>query len=260
MNQKLGWIPDTPSFKDHKYAAPLVGLPARIDLRATPFYPPVMDQGATNSCVGNSTASAVRFLRRKLGLDDFQPSRMFIYYFARSVAHHGWEKVDEGAMIRDAMTVLTVDGVCREEEWTFDPAHVNQRPEQVDVHNALAHRTMRYVRMLRGANPEQNDLYYLRHSLADGFPFVFGISVYTSFFSAGDDGVVPMPKSNEKLEGGHAMYCVGYDDTRRVFICPNSWGEGWGDRGVNYLPYDYFASDELSDDFWTIRTMKEMSA
>lgn len=252
----LGWIPDTPSFKDHKYAvAKKVGLVPSVDLRSTPFYPPIVDQLATNSCVGNSSASAVRFLRRKLGLDDFQPSRSFAYWYARRVAHQNWEYYDEGAMIRDCMTALTIVGICSEDDWPFNPATINTKPDEVDVITAAAHKTLRYVRMLRGANEAQDDLYYFKHSLADGYPFVFGISVFTSFFDVGSDGVVPMPRRTDRLEGGHAMYCVGYDDAARVFICPNSWGTSWGDNGVNYLPYAYFADSDLSDDFWTLRTM-----
>ena len=36
--------------------------------------------------------------------------------------------------------------------------------------------------------------------------------------------------------GGHAVACVGYDEDG--FIIQNSWGSGWGYRGMTKLPYD----------------------
>jgi len=35
---------------------------------------------------------------------------------------------------------------------------------------------------------------------------------------------------------------VGYDNTRKVFIIRNSWGQEWGDKGYGYLSYDFFRS------------------
>jgi len=257
--RRFGWVPDTPSFKDHKYEAKQTALAPWIDLSATPFQPPIIDQDGTNSCVGHACSSMVHYLRRKLGLDEMQPSRMFAYYFARFVRHNDWHKFDEGAMIRDAMTALTVVGICSEAEWPFNPAHINDRPDVDDVKAAGGHKTLRYVRMLRGANPQQDDLYYLKHSLQSGYPWGFGISVFSSFMDVGSSGVVPMPKSSERFEGGHMMYAVGYDEGSQLFKCANSWGD-WGDGGFCYLPFDYFMDSDLSDDMWTLRTMKEATA
>ena len=245
LRRGLGWHPDTPDFRDFVYAAPVgITLEPEIDLR--PFAPPIVDQTVTNSCVGNSSASMVRFLRRKLGLQpDFQPSRLFIYYFARRL--QGWQAQDEGATIRDAMKVLEADGVCDENDWPFEVERVNTRPDQLDLRSALANKQLKYVRMKRDDN-----LYHLKHSLQMGLPFTFGITVYSSFFDTGADGMVKMPRSSEDFEGGHAMYCLGYSDQAQRFIVANSWSDNWGDGGYCYLPYAYFANDDLSDDFWTL--------
>jgi C1A family cysteine protease len=39
--------------------------------------------------------------------------------------------------------------------------------------------------------------------------------------------------------GGHAMKIAGYDDEHKWFICRNSWGLAWGDKGDFYLDYKY---------------------
>jgi C1A family cysteine protease len=65
----------------------------------------------------------------------------------------------------------------------------------------------------------------MKGCLADGFPFVFGFTVYESFESAkvARTGVLQMPKPREGVVGGHAVLAVGYDDTSERFMVRNSW-------------------------------------
>jgi C1A family cysteine protease len=100
--------------------------------------------------------------------------------------------------------------------------------------------------------------------LADGYPFVFGFSVYESFESAkvAKTSVLNLPASGEPGAGpggapaGHAVLCVGYDDKERRFIVRNSWGSKWGMKGYFTMPYAYLLEENLSDDFWTVRVVK----
>ena len=95
----------------------------------------------------------------------------------------------------------------------------------------------------------------MKGCLADGFPFVFGFTVYDSFESAqvARTGALQMPKPREGVVGGHAVLAVGYDDKSERFTVRNSWGTSWGKRGYFTMPYSYLLTDNLSDDFWTIR-------
>jgi C1A family cysteine protease len=95
----------------------------------------------------------------------------------------------------------------------------------------------------------------MRICLAEGFPFVFGFTVYSSFESlrVANSGVLNMPAKNETVVGGHAVLAVGYDDAQERFIARNSWGADWGRKGYFTIPYHYLASRRLSDDFWTVR-------
>jgi C1A family cysteine protease len=93
--------------------------------------------------------------------------------------------------------------------------------------------------------------------LADGFPFVFGFTVYDSFEGAqvAQTGVVPMPQPGENVVGGHCVVAVGYDSVKRVFIIRNSWGTKWGMKGYCTMPYEYLVSPQLASDFWTVRSV-----
>jgi C1A family cysteine protease len=95
-------------------------------------------------------------------------------------------------------------------------------------------------------------------SLAAGYPFVFGFTVYEGFESAtvAKSGKLDLPTQSEKTVGGHAVLAVGYDDATQRFIVQNSWGENWGQKGFFTIPYAYINDPDLAEDFWTIRVVE----
>ncbi len=263
-NQKprlaYGWAPDLPDNRDHQYAAPMAklrALPAKADLRN--LCPPVYNQGQIGSCTANAIAAALEFDRKKQKLADFIPSRLFIYYNERSMEHS--VPLDNGAQIRDGIKSVGAQGACPEKEWPYDdtPADPNtnlwpagakpaQKPPKSCFTDAKKFVALNYQRVSRS-------LAQMKGCLADGYPFVFGFTVYDSFESAavGKSGVLDMPAPNEAVVGGHAVLAVGYDDATQRFAVRNSWGATWGQKGYFTIPYAYLLTENLSDDFWTIR-------
>jgi hypothetical protein len=71
-------------------------------------------------------------------------------------------------------------------------------------------------------------------------PLVCGLTVWTDFFYYGS-GVyhkqATVGGNPNKVEGGHVMLVVGYDDTLNCWIVKNSWGTGWGDGGFGKIGY-----------------------
>ncbi|MBU0634282.1 MAG: C1 family peptidase, partial [Candidatus Omnitrophica bacterium] len=89
--------------------------------------------------------------------------------------------------------------------------------------------------------------------LAQGYPFVFGFTVYESFEAkkVSRTGIVNMPKRTERAIGGHAVLAVGYDQNEKRILVRNSWGNKWGQNGYFTMPFKYL--ETLAADFWTIR-------
>lgn len=251
LHRKYGWKPDTPDERDHilKFSRAQLEpkkLPLSVDLR--PYCPPVYDQGSLGSCTGNAIAGAIQYcLNRQIDtVPDIMPSRLFIYYNEREL--EGTVNEDAGAMIRDGIKVVNRYGVCSESIWPYDISKFTVKPPQVCYMDALKDRVVEYSRV-------PQNLTSFRACLAEGFPIVFGISIFTSFESevVARTGVVSMPSQNEECLGGHAILCVGYQDAQKRFIVRNSWGSGWGDQGYFTLPYSYMTSPQLANDFWAIK-------
>jgi C1A family cysteine protease len=249
--QWYGWVPDIPDHRDKMYAAPahvLKALPPSVDLR--PQCPPVYDQGQLGSCTANAIGGALQFEQMKQGETSFTPSRLFIYYNERVMEHTVSE--DAGAMIRDGIKSVANLGAPPEvPDWPYVISKFKQKPPAKAYKDALKSQAILYQRL-------NQDLDQLKGCLADGYPFVFGISVYESFESqaVAKTGKVPMPKPDEKNLGGHAIMAVGYDDTQKRFTIRNSWGTDWGMKGYFTLPYEYVTDNNLSDDFWTIKSVE----
>ena len=250
--QRYGWIPDLPDQRDFLFAAPVIPqqLPPSVDLR--PQCPAVYDQGQLGSCTGNAIAGAFQFDEMKQQLANaFQPSRLFIYYNERAM--EGTVNSDSGAQIRDGIKGVANQGVCSEDLWPYNIASFAEKPSDNCYQVAAQNKVTRYLRLAQNLN-------LMKACLSDGYPFVFGFTVYDSFESqqVAQTGVVPMPTSGEGVLGGHAVVAVGYDEASQRFTVRNSWGTGWGMQGYFTMPYAYLTQSHptLASDFWTVRTVQ----
>ena len=62
-------------------------------------------------------------------------------------------------------------------------------------------------------------------------------------------GVIELPAPGDKIVGVHDIAIGSYDEDRHCFVFVNTWGQGWGDGGIGYLPYEYF--DRYVVESWT---------
>ena len=267
--QKFGWIPDLPDHRDLHMNFKSVAAPSHmkkksegdkeiVDLRPENGGFPIFNQGHLGSCTANALAAAFHFTLHKMTVEnhpefkDFTPSRLFIYYNERYV--EGSVGKDAGASLRDGIKVMEKMGVCPESVWKYDdgPTFFKTQPEKQCYEMATKCKVKGYAHVAQ-------DLDQMKHCIRNGYPFVFGFTVLTSF---SDEQVVKtgkmlMPQPGDKVRGGHAVTAVGFDDFQKCFIVRNSWGEDWGDKGYFYMPYEYICHPQLAQDFWAINWVED---
>lgn len=249
IRNRLGCIRNKKTQESKKlYKLPkfIANLPTSFDL-TDKFTFEIYDQGELGSCTANAIAEAYRFANAKQGNQNFNPSRLFIYFNERLI--EGTIYDDSGAEISDGMKVINNTGVCAEEFYPYNITKYQEFPSADAYFNAWAHKSIEYYQVNQTPN-------IIKSALVNSDPIVFGISVYESFESDAVEqtGIVPMPKDQEQQIGGHAILLVGYDDTKQLWKFRNSWGSGWGDKGYGYLPYDYLnSSNDLASDFYVVQ-------
>ena len=243
MKRAYGWLPDVPDGRDFLYKAikPTVRLPGKVDLRV--FCSKVEDQGALGSCTAQALAGNIEFLDNVADSAYIDVSRLFIYYNERVLIDT--VDYDSGAFLRDGIKTLKNEGSCHEKMWPYVISKFDKKPPVKCYTDGKKHLIESYHRI--------TTLNEMLVCLAEGFPFVFGFTVYESFESlkVQKTGFVSMPKKDERAIGGHAVMAIGYDQAAKRFLVRNSWGEGWGIKGYFTMPYRYL--ETLADDFWTIR-------
>jgi C1A family cysteine protease len=218
----------------------------------------VYDQGQLGSCTGNSIAGAFEFdqIKEKL-VHVWRPARLFIYYNERVI--EGDVSQDGGAQIRDGIKSVASQGVCSEDLWPYDVTKFADKPTPICYTNAAQHLVTSYESVAQS-------LSQIKGCLATGYPMIFGFTVYESFESpqVASTGLLPMPGPSESVVGGHAVLCVGYNDTATVqnpdgststgmILVRNSWGASWGQAGYFWMAYDYITNANLASDLWTLR-------
>jgi len=221
--------------------------PTTIDLRSK--IPIMYDQGELGSCTANALCYSYMY-----NDPSYRPSRLFLYYNERAL--DGNIQIDAGSSLSQGINALQKYGVCQDVTWPYIINKFTNKPNTVAYSEAVKHEVLTASRVTQ-------TLSSLKGCLQIGQPFVVGIAVYQSFESdvVTNTGYVPLPNTNKELFlGGHAVICVGYNDTRQVWIMKNSWGSSWGAGGYFYLPYAYLTSQSLAGDIWKITKVKVLSS
>jgi len=269
----MGWIPDYPDFRDYTEETEEVrsvlgsaavvkakGLPVSMDLRE--HCSSVEDQGALGSCTAHAGVGIIEYYERKAFGRHIDASRLFLYKVTRNLMKM---KGDTGAYLRTTMGGMVLFGVPPEDYWPYtdDEKGFDKEPPAFCYAFAQNYQTLKYFRHDPPGLKLEEVLTKLKGYLSKGHPAMFGFSVYSSIEQSEKTGRIPFPSPKERIEGGHAIVAVGYDDKMKIknqygkvettgaLLIRNSWGKGWGEEGYGWLPYEYIMRG-LAEDFWSI--------
>lgn len=139
---------------------------------------------------------AYEYLIKKSHGTDIDVSRLFIYYNGRVKFTHSNNVTDSGCSMTNAIEALEEYGTCLESVWPYDITSVNKRPNAQAFSKGLKHKINQALHV-------KVDLNEMKSCLAQGFPFAFGLRLYTSFDQASHTGIVPMPSQDEQGRAEH---------------------------------------------------------
>jgi C1A family cysteine protease len=273
----MGWIPDYPDIRDYTEQREEIklilgarrplkarSLPSSIDLRE--WCSPVEDQGQIGSCTANAGVGIIEYYERKSFRRHLDASRLFLYKVTRNLMKM---KGDTGAYLRTTMGAMVLFGVPPGTYWPYSDEEdkFDKEPPAFCYAFAQNYQTLKYFRHDPPGIKAEETLKKVKTYLASGHPAMFGFTVYNSIEQADTTGRIPFPSLKEKIDGGHAVVTVGYDDkmviqnkygkikTTGALLIRNSWGKGWGEKGYGWMPYEYVLKG-LAEDFWSV-TKKE---
>lgn len=244
--RKYGALKDQHDPRDHTLPTALQApvLPQAADLR--PWCGPIKNQGQEGSCTGHTGSSSVEWQFRRYKSASPVLSPQFLYI--QELIKDGNFPNDVGAGPRTMCQVLNQIGVCEE---GLDPYVAGRiaKPSDAVVASAQQFRLGAYHRL----NGVLDLLSVLGHPTP--WPVLVSFWVYASFETTetAATGIMPIPDvKNEEFLGGHEVLAVGYDSSRQMVICQNSWGENWGMDGFFEMPYRVVSDPNLCSDLWVI--------
>jgi C1A family cysteine protease len=264
----MGWVRELPDFRDYSLTAKGVAkvfenkpdllerilkgaMRKREDLRE--WCPPIEDQEAVGSCTAHAGVALVEYCEKKAAGVHLDASRLFLYKVTRNLLH--WTG-DTGAYLRTTMKAMRLFGVPPEEYYGYDVARFDDEPEAFLYAFAANYKALVYTRLDIPGTDKDDLLRQIKRLLRNGFPSMFGFTVYSSLYGA-EQGRIPYPGEGDKVVGGHAVVAVGYDNDLEIgedtgaLLIRNSWGTDWGEDGYGWLPYKYVTTG-LAVDWWTL--------
>lgn len=183
----------------------------------------VEDQGGTSSCVSQALCTAVELSAKLKGHPIPRISRRAHYAMGRFVDRPGLPLLDTGMRPRSGLVAAQEHGFCADARWPWDEAAIDVAPPW-DVHqHAVDALLTGYYRIASGGEVAES----MRQAVRRGLFPTFAMPVDHAYEQYDGSAVV---SALGAPVGNHAQAVVGFGEGWILVL--NSWGRGWGQRGV----------------------------
>ena len=243
----------------------LIPIPTRIDTLPASYNllsrvaPARENQGDLGLCFAFAGSGiAEYFIKNTPPLDVVEElSEMYLGYWSRYILNGNQPPSgDNGSTILATMQALQKFGICEESLWPYVDANEDSAPSASADTAAKNLDVGKYFTIPQ--TQDQTKLTAIKQSLYAGIPLMFGCDVHSSINNVGSDGLEPYSPPNsttDPVEGGHARYIIGWDDTVAIpnapingaFLVMNSWGPSWGADGTSWISYQTWLDQETDD-------------
>ncbi len=223
----------------------------------------VKHQGWTNFCAGYAASSLLEsyYAMVKGEMNEFSP------LWAMRLSKAADKRNDiTGTFIRCTVAELCSKGGVEEKFYPMnmdDDYNDNKFPtastEAFD--NAKLHKPKKYAKL--------TTVKEMKHAIRYNGGCEWGIYIYPSYRDLVGGCFLKPPGYKTSPSNGHAIFCIGYDDTleqiienvkyKGFFILQESYGTQSGRNGLIYVPYDYitnnvtgyYSSDKFFREAWS---------
>lgn len=230
-NRGLGLIQTEPDPRDFvfgvTYGAETLPESFQLDISGIQVH----DQGERQNCGTHALSACVEFLLSKAG--KFKPCSFPWYYGNRRHSEHKGEGTEARGLLKGAQKEggLYLADYPYDEEMTLAMENFEQYFDQFKD----TAQNIRIKNYYQCAGVED-----VKQAVYNGYPVLVGTIVFKSFYEiTAQSPIMPEPRidgtSLEPMAGGHMMLIVGWD--KQGFTVLNSWGEGFGKKGLFTMPY-----------------------
>lgn len=231
--------PDKVDLRDRAYS-PTIAIAPPASYRTRTLLP-VLDQEQTSACTGFALANVVNHQLIRAGrAKEAGVSPYMLYSMARRYDEFPGAIADSGSSLRGALKGWFRHGACNARLWEIlDIPRVTNRSGTDWWLDAVTRPLGAYFRV------EPRSVSDMHVALNEGGVLYASAMTHAGWNEGVGQGkrrgwIIPF-HARAPSDGGHAFVIVGYN--RQGFLVHNSWGEGWGVKGVATLSYDdWFAN------------------
>lgn len=226
-----GAIKDKKDSRDYSIGSIGIDLPKEINLKE--YVVEVKSQGTQNSCVAFAICSAIEL---QLQLENPQRtiplSERYSYYYGRKASN--LFPSDKGMYPREAIKAAKKQGISIEILCKYDNRDMNKEPSMIakSIAHIYSELIVQYYRVFSSTG--------IKEQLTIGKPVLISVPLY-DYWINNRTGNIRLPKTTDKKIGYHAVLVIGYFDN--YFMCLNSYGKNWGDKGFFNIPMNYKRTD-----------------